>query len=144
MSWSLRGRIFLILLAAVVALAFGEVFLSKGMKQAGEGGGNWTAQVVRVLGNPWIWAGGGLLLLHLVLYMAALGLADLSLVLLLTAASYPLTVFLSGRVLGESIGPTRWLGAALITLGVVVVGLGEASGRRREAEATNSGSVSPR
>ena len=51
-----RGRVLLIMLVAVVALAVGETFLSKGMKQAGRSGGGWTDQAVAVVRNGWILA----------------------------------------------------------------------------------------
>jgi drug/metabolite transporter (DMT)-like permease len=129
MPWNEQGRMIALMLAAVVALAAGEVLLAKGMRAAPGGEGGWTAQVVGVLASPWIWAGAGLLLIHLVLYMAALGKADLSFVLPLTAASYPLTTLLSRYYLNEHVGTSRWIGIALITVGVAVVGLCDASTR---------------
>ena len=130
MEWKDQSRMLGLMTAAVAALAVGEVLLSKGMKGASGGEGRWTEQVMGVLGSPWIWAGAGLMLLHLILYMAALGKSDLSLVLPLTAASYPLTTLLARQYLGEQIGTTRWAGIALITAGVAVVGLGDAFTRR--------------
>jgi drug/metabolite transporter (DMT)-like permease len=129
MIWKGRGGFVALIVAAVVALAAGETLIAKGMKRVAEGG-RWTEQVVAALRSPWIWAGGGMLLLHLILYMAALGKADLSLVLPLTAASYPLTTLLSRYYLGEHVGTTRWVGIVVVTVGVAVVGLGEAWSRR--------------
>ena len=125
-----RGRILLIMLAAVVALAIGETGLSKGMKQVGHAPGGWRAQGAATLRNGWVWAGGLLLLLHVGLYMAALREADLSLALPLTAASYPLAALLARFYLHEPVHPARWLGIALITVGVAIVGLGEATANR--------------
>lgn len=125
-----QGRVLLILLLAVVALAGGETLLARGMKGTEGEGVRWTETVVRVARSPWIWAGVGLLVLHLVLYMVALGKADLSFALPMTALSYPLTALLAQAVLAERVGPTRWLGTLLITAGVAVVGIGEAMGRR--------------
>ena len=125
-----QGRVLLILLLAVVALAGGETLLARGMKGTEGEGIRWTETVGRVVRSPWIWAGVGLLVLHLVLYMVALGKADLSFALPMTALSYPLTALLAQVMLAERVGPTRWLGTLLITAGVAVVGLGEAMGRR--------------
>ena len=130
MPWIGHGRILGLMLAAVLALATGEVALAKGMKAESVGEVRWIAQVLAVVSNPWIWAGAALMLVHLILYMAALGKADLSLVLPLTAASYPLTTLLSRYYLGEQVGMSRWIGVALITAGVAVVGLGDAFTRR--------------
>ena len=59
------------------------------------------------------------------LYMYALKSADLSFVLPLTAISYLLGAALARFYLHETVTPTRWIGALIITAGVVVVGLGE-------------------
>jgi uncharacterized membrane protein len=125
-----RLNILLLLLVSVLALAAGETLLAKGMKSVGGAATGWRDEILRAALSPWIWAGGALLLVHLFFYMAALGKADLSLVLPLTAASYPLTSLLAQIYLDERVGPTRWLGTALITAGVVVVGFGDAVNRR--------------
>jgi drug/metabolite transporter (DMT)-like permease len=124
-----RGRILLIMLVAVVALAVGETLLSKGVKQAGRAEAGWGAQVATVLRNGWIWAGCALLVLHLGLYMLALSGADLSFALPLTAASYPLAALLAKYYLHENVGATRWVGTFLITVGVAVVACGDAAER---------------
>ncbi len=125
-----QGRVLLILLFAVVALAAGETLLARGMKGTDGAGIRWTETIARVVRSPFIWAGAGLLLLHLVLYMIALGKSDLSYALPMTALSYPLSALLAQAYLAERVGPARWLGTVLITAGVAVVGIGEAMGRR--------------
>ncbi len=127
---TVRIRILLIMLAAVVALAAGETFLSRGMKQVGHAPPRWTAQVLATIGNHWVWLGVGLLILHVGLYMLALRDADLSFVLPLTAASYPIAAILAKFVLDEQVGPIRWVGTFLITVGVAVIGFGDAAAKR--------------
>jgi drug/metabolite transporter (DMT)-like permease len=125
-----RGRILLIMLAAVVALTLGETALAKGMKQAARAGGDWTAQVVAVVRNGWVAAGVVLLGVHLLLYLLALRRADLSFALPLTAASYPLSALLARFYLREDVGTTRWIGTLLIAVGVAIVALGDAGPER--------------
>jgi drug/metabolite transporter (DMT)-like permease len=122
-----RGRILLIMLVAVVALAVGETFLSKGMKQTVRSAGGWADQAVAVVRNGWILAGFALMLIHVGLYMLALRGADLSFALPLTAASYPLGALLSRFYLHEDVGTTRWVGTFVITAGVAIVAFGDAS-----------------
>jgi drug/metabolite transporter (DMT)-like permease len=122
-----RGRILIIMLAAVVALAAGETALSKGMKQVGRIEGGWATQALAALRNGWIATGLLLLLGHLGFYMLALKRADLSLALPLTAASYPLAAFLARFYLHEHIGFARWAGTMVITAGVVIVAIGDAA-----------------
>ncbi len=120
-----RGRILIIMLIAVVALAVGETLLSKGMKQAGRGGDGWAHQAVAVIRSGWIWAGLLLMIVHVGLYMLALKGADLSLALPLTAAAYPLAALLARFYLREEVGTARWIGTLVITAGVAIVALGE-------------------
>jgi drug/metabolite transporter (DMT)-like permease len=122
-----RGRILLIMLVAVVALAVGETFLSKGMKQTVRSAGGWADQAVAVVRNGWILAGFALMLIHVGLYMLALRGADLSFALPLTAASYPLGALLSRFYLHEDVGTTRWVGTFVITAGVAIIAFGDAS-----------------
>jgi transporter family protein len=122
-----RGWILLIMLAAVLALAVGETALAKGMKQTGRIGGGWVEQALAVLRNGWIALGLVLLVAHLGLYMLALKRADLSFVLPLTAASYPLAALLARFYLREDVGTARWLGTLVITVGVAIVALGDAA-----------------
>ena len=67
-----RGRVLLIMLVAVLALAVGETLLSRGMKQVGRAGGGWLDQAMAVARNAWVGAGLLLLLVHVGLYMLAL------------------------------------------------------------------------
>ena len=112
------------MVTAVLALAAGETLLAKGMKTAGRQDQGWVAQASAVARNGWILGGFALLTLHMTLYLIALRLADLSFVSPLTAMSYILGT-LSARVfLHEDVGPARWLGTLLITVGVAVVAFG--------------------
>ena len=120
-----RGRILIIMLIAVVALAVGETLLSKGMKQAGRDGDGWAQLAAGVIRSGWIWSGLILLIIHVGLYMLALKGADLSLALPLTAASYPLAALLARFYLREEVGTSRWIGTLVITAGVAIVALGD-------------------
>jgi drug/metabolite transporter (DMT)-like permease len=120
-----RGRVLLIMLAAVVALTLGETALAKGAKQAARAGGEWAAQSLAIVRNGWVAAGIALLGVHLALYLLALRRADLSFALPLTAASYPLSALLARYYLREDVGTARWIGTLLIAAGVAIVALGD-------------------
>jgi uncharacterized membrane protein len=126
---AMRLKVLLIMLVAVIVLAVGETLLAKGMKQVGHESGRWNSQVIATMKNVWVWAGAALLIVHVMLYMTVLSQADLSFALPLTAGSYPLAALLSNVVLHENVGTARWLGTALITLGVAIVSAGEATGQ---------------
>ncbi len=118
-------RFALLMLAAVAALAVGETFISRGMKQAGKASSGVRAGARAAVANPWVLSGALLLALHLGLYAGALSVADLSLVMPITAASYPIGAVLARFFLHEEVNLARWVGTAVITLGVAVVAWGE-------------------
>lgn len=123
-----KWKVVIVMLLATIAVSVGEALLSKGMKQTNDVmGGGWTAQF-RTLLNTYVIVGTLLMALYFVLYMLALKWADLSFVLPLTAISYLIGATLAKYFLHEHVTPIRWLGAIIITIGVIVVGLGEGSG----------------
>ncbi len=127
MTWD-RPKLVALMVVAVATLAFGEALIARGMKQAGASGADagWWPAARAAATNGWVVAGASLLALHLALYATALAGADLSLVMPLTAASYPLGTLLARFLLHEEVNPARWAGTAIIALGVAVVAWGEA------------------
>lgn len=114
------------MLVAVAAVSMGEAMLSKGMRSTGQISGSLWNQITGIVTNVHVIGGTMLMMAFYLLYMLALRWADLSFVLPITALSYLLGAFLARSYLGETVTPTRWIGAAVITLGVVIVGIGEA------------------
>lgn len=120
-----------VLIIAIIAQALGDVWLTKGMKAiaALETGGGGVAgslsQVshvaVHAMGSPMVWAGTLLLIVFFVLYSAVLSWADLSFVLPATAFGYVLNVAAGYYFLSEAVDNRRWVGAVIITLGVLFV-----------------------
>jgi drug/metabolite transporter (DMT)-like permease len=84
---------------------------------------------MRALFNPYVAIGIGALIFGLLTRMALLSLADLSVVLPLTASGYILSTLLGKFFLREEVTVYRWLGTILIFAGALVVGL---SNRRSE------------
>ena len=120
-KWKVIG----VMLLATLAVSVGETLLSKGMKETNTVGPGTWAQIRAIL-NWSVVCGTLLMTAYFGLYMMALKWADLSFVLPLTAVSYLLGALLARYYLNEQVTPTRWLGAIIITAGVIVVGLGEA------------------
>ena len=117
-------RVIVVMFFAVLAVSLGEALLSKGMKLTNQVSGGWLVQVRGVL-NPSVVGGTALMASYFGLYMLALKWADLSFVLPLSGLSYLLGALLAKYFLGETVTSVRWMGAIIITLGVVVVGLGD-------------------
>ena len=118
-----------VLITAIVAQALGDVFLTKGMKaiESLESGAasDSVSQVIHIglqaIQSPMVWFGTLLLIVFFALFSAALSWADLSFVLPATAFGYVLNVAAGSYFLGESVSNRRWIGAAIITLGVLFV-----------------------
>ena len=126
-----KWKLALIMTLAVVTLALGEAAIARGMKQAGAAeSAGWWAFARAALVNEWVASGGLLLGLHLLIYATALSRADLSLVMPITAASYPLGTLLARFFLHEEVNLARWVGITVITVGVAVVAWGESQGVR--------------
>lgn len=115
----------LVLTAAIVTNALGNVCLSKGMRgfeaSEGSGSGGFAQLVWHAASEPWVILGVLLLVIFLACYLAALSWADLSFVLPATAPGYILTAILSSIFLQETISPARWAGTFLIVAGTWLV-----------------------
>ena len=122
-----KWRVVGVMLMATIAVSLGEALLAKGMKGTNTVGPTAGAQF-RALLNWAVVCGTLLMASYFGLYMLALKWADLSFVLPLTAVSYLLGAALARFYLHEQVTPTRWIGAIIITAGVIVVGLGESAG----------------
>lgn len=119
-----KAKVLVIMLIAVLAVSVGEAMLARGMKQSNTIAGGVGGQIRGVLTNGHVVGGTLLMMLYFGMYMLALRWADFSFVLPLSALSYLLGALLAKYYLGETVSPVRWLGAIVITLGVVIVGLG--------------------
>jgi drug/metabolite transporter (DMT)-like permease len=120
----LSVRKYRVLLAVIVFAACGDVSLSRGMKTFGAVTLANVSGLLPALLNPWVVLGIVMLILFFVSYLSALSWADLTYVLPASAVSYVLMVLLARFFLQENVTIWRWLGVALITLGVGFVATG--------------------
>ncbi len=119
-------RKYLILAAVAVFASCGDVCLARAMRDFGAVTAvNWHHLLGAVL-NPWVLTGICLLVLFFCSYLTALSWADLTYVLPATALSYLLMALLAKLFLNEHVTVSRWLGIALITIGVGFVASGPA------------------
>ena len=120
----MTARKYLLLLAVAVFASCGDACLARGMRDFGAvTAANWRS-LLGALANPWIVCGIVLLILFFSTYLTALSWADLTYVLPATALSYVIMAGLGKVFLHENVTPSRWLGIALITVGVGVVAAG--------------------
>ena len=110
------------LLTAVVVLTnvVGNVCLSHGMQEVGRTVSASPADYLHALLNPWVLAGSCTLALWMISELALLSRADLTFVLPVTASAYVFIAIAGHFVLGDRISWERWLGIAVISLGVIL------------------------
>jgi drug/metabolite transporter (DMT)-like permease len=132
----------IVLTADILLKALGDVNLSHGMKDIGNvhlfNPGTLLGIGFHVFTNAWILLGIALLIGYSLLELAGLSWLDLSYMLPMTAFTYVLTAFFAEWLLHEKISLTRWIGISVITLGVVIVGLGESKQKSQKAVKSSS------
>jgi drug/metabolite transporter (DMT)-like permease len=122
----LHLKTFLLILVMVIAGPLGNVLLGRGMKQAGRLA-VWPPSealhtAVRIFGTGSIWLGVASLLTFFLANVLVLSWADYSFVQPASSVGYGVTALLGYFMLHEPVSPMRWLGVAIICLGVLVVG----------------------
>ena len=112
--------------ASVVVVAtnvVGNYALSRGMHEVGELL-SWSPMAyIHTFTHPWVAIGVFFMLAWLTTRLALLSWADLSYVVPVTSFSYVLSAIVAQVYLGEHVSALRWVGIAVITLGVALVAL---------------------
>lgn len=115
----------IVMLVAVTASTLGDILLAQGMKSIGEVDFRSLSGLVQTLGRvartPKVWGAIALLGTFFFCWISILSWADLSVALPMTALTYVQSAVLAGPLLGERVTGVRWIGTALICLGVVLV-----------------------
>jgi len=118
-------RTFLFLAIVVLSGTGGEIAATHSMKRLGEVKGFAPRAVLGVLGRAfrlgWMWAGMALMTLAFFSLLALLSWADVSFVVPATALSYVVGALGAKLLLGERLGPMRWAGILLVSIGVAIV-----------------------
>ncbi len=122
----LRTKTLALLALMILFGPFGDVLLSKGMKQIGSIEHYTPAALASAFFQTFtsgtVWLGISTLIVFFVCYLLVLTWADYSYVMPASAASYAVVPLLGALWLGERVTSMRWTGVALITLGVLLVG----------------------
>ncbi len=120
-----RVRTLVLMVVAMAACTFGDIFLAQAMQGLGQVHFHDPAQAwdvgVQVFSTPKVWLALGLFAVFFFLWMTVLSYEDLSFALPLTALTYLFNALLVGPFLGETVSPLRWAGTLLIGLGVALV-----------------------
>ena len=115
----------LIVLLQTVVMTAGDLLLAKGMKQVGDiavlSPTVFFMKMSLTLRNVWILPGIACLAISLLLWLAALSRAPLSLAVPMTATAYILNALAAKYVLLETISSLRWTATGVIALGVLLL-----------------------
>jgi uncharacterized membrane protein len=113
----------------VVAGTGGELCVSRAMKSVGEPASFRPREIVRVVfrafREPWMWLGISMMTMAFFALLGALARYNVSFVVPVTALSYVAGAFGGVIFLREHVSPRRWLGVALVAIGVTLVILGK-------------------
>ena len=121
----LRYKTLLVVLLMVLCANLGDLMLKRGMLQIGavrvSASGLWQA-LLSTIHNGTIWMGIIFLMGFTLCYMTAVSWADYSYVMPAGAFGYALQTTLAVVILHEVVDARRWMGVALIVVGVMLVG----------------------
>src|SRR5664279_3900864 len=121
----LRFKTLIMVLLMVVCANTGDLMLKRGMLQIGEVTVSFSGLLqtfVSTLHNGTIWLGILFLIGFTLSYMTAVSWADYSYVMPAGAFGYAIQTMLAVLVLHEVVTPRRWIGVAMICVGVLLVG----------------------
>ena len=125
-SEGLHVKTYILLLVMVTFGPLGDVFLGKGMKRVGAVEAWGPSDIVhffaRTFTSGTVWLGIALLLAFFIAYTLVLSWADFSFVQPASSFAYAIVALLGHFLLGEVVSSTRWIGIAIICLGVLIVG----------------------
>ena len=122
----LRIKTFAMILIMIIAGPLGNVLLGKGMQSVETttiaSFSGLLLVVARILATGTIWLGIASLLTFFVANILVLSWADYSFVQPASSMAYAVVALLSVFILGEAVTPLRWVGIAIICMGVFIVG----------------------
>jgi uncharacterized membrane protein len=115
----------LLLFVIVVAGTAGELCVSRAMKSIGEVHDFRPKSILRFvvysLRLPWMWLGIAMMSLGFFSLLAILSFQEVSFVVPVSALSYAAGAFGAKTFLGERINRNRWVGIAVVCIGVTIV-----------------------
>ncbi len=124
---SLTSSVLLIFLSVSIAVT-GQILLKTGVDRIGVTGfGSMKALVSLFSGiikSPMVLTGLFLYFISAAIWLVVLSTVDLSFAYPFIGITYVLVLVLSKFILKEEVNPIRWIGAFVITLGVVIISRG--------------------
>jgi len=126
-SLSLLSSVLLILLSISIAVG-GQLLLKIGIDRIGINGfgsmKSLTGLFSGIIRSPMVLTGLFLYLISAAIWLVVLSTVDLSFAYPFIGLTYVMVLVLSRFILKEEVNPIRWVGAFIITVGVVVISRG--------------------
>jgi len=121
-------RVIVAMTIAAASAAVGQILVRRGMLQIGslETYSPWPVIVYfwHALCNPYVIFGTILNAAFYFLFLAALSWTDVTVALPMTAIEYVFAAVLAIALLKEIVSPVRWIGIALVVIGVILIARG--------------------
>lgn len=119
------SKVVALLLFFICCSTGGEIMVTYAMKQVGEPENLRPRAILRFLGraarNAWLWLAFPLCAASFYSLLVLLSWAPLSVVIPASAANYVVGTLGAKYFLKEQVSPKRWLGVAMVCLGVALV-----------------------
>ena len=118
-------RVVVAMTIAAASAALGQIYVRRGMQQVGSLENYaplallayfWSAAT-----NLYVIAGTALNTVFYLLFLATLSWTDVTVALPMTAIEYGFAAFLAIFMLKEQVSPLRWIGIALVVVGVILI-----------------------
>ena len=117
----------LVVVFSIICSSVAQLLLKKGVNSLGNL--DFSADLLRaylaIYRTPLVLIGTGLYAFAALMWLYAISKVNLSLAYPLAALGYVVTVIGAGAFLGETVSLTRWIGIAVLCVGVCIIGLGE-------------------
>jgi len=114
-------KVFLAIVMTDVVESVAEIFMKNGLNGMGivsVNFNNFSECFLRGASSPFIWAGISLYVINFFIWIAVLTRVQLSVAFPVGSTSYVFVAILAAVFLREAVTPLRWLGIALIILGI--------------------------
>ncbi len=121
-------RIIIAMTIATASAAFGQIMLRHGMQQVGSLENYAPLPLInyfwQALCNPYVIGGTVLNAVFYFLFLATLSWTGVTVALPMTAIEYGFASLLAVVLLKENVPPIRWMGIALVVIGVILIARG--------------------
>jgi drug/metabolite transporter (DMT)-like permease len=121
-------RVVVAMTIATGSAALGQILIRRGMLQVGslENYAPWPLLIYfwQALCNPYVIVGTVLNAIFYFLFLATLSWTGVTVALPMTAIEYGFAALMAVAILKESVPPVRWIGIALVVIGVILIARG--------------------